>query len=41
MLGDGLKARNRKAQRRDATMGCHILNRMAEFCRPKSYAGVS
>ena len=41
MLGSGLKARNSKAQRREATIGCHILNRMIELGRPKSYAVVS
>jgi len=41
MLGGNLKARNSKAQRREATIGCHILNRMAELGRPKSYAVVS
>jgi hypothetical protein len=38
MLGGGLKARNSIAQTREATIGCHILNRMAEFGRPESYA---
>ncbi len=41
VLGGGLKARNSNAQRREATIGCHILNRMAEFGRPKSYVVVS
>ena len=41
ILGGGLKARNSKAQSREATIGCHILNRMAELGRPKSYAVVS
>ena len=27
-----------KAQRREAAIGCHILNRMAELGRPSSYA---
>ncbi len=40
MLGGNLKARNSTAQRREATIGCHILNRMAELGRPKSYAVV-
>ena len=31
----------RKAQRREAVLRCHILNRMAELGRPKSYAVVS
>ena len=41
VLGGSLKARNSKAQSREATIGCHILNRMAELGRPKSYAVVS
>ncbi len=41
VLGGSLKARNSNAQSREATIGCHILNRMAELCRPKSYAVVS
>ena len=40
VLGGGLKARH-KAQSRKAAIGCHILNRLAEFGRPKSYALVS
>ena len=38
VFGGGLKARHSKAQRREAAIGCHILNRMAEFGRPSSYA---
>ena len=38
VLGGGLKARHSKAQRREAAIGCHILNRMAELGRPSSYA---
>ena len=38
VLGGGLKARHGKAQRREAAIGCHILNRMAELGRPSSYA---
>ncbi len=38
VLGGGLKARNSNAQRREAMIGCHILNRMAELGRPESYA---
>ena len=30
MFGGDLKARHSKAQRREAAIGCHILNRMAE-----------
>ncbi len=41
LLGGDLKARNRKAQTREAMIGCHILNRMAEFGRPESYAVVA
>lgn len=41
MLGGGLKARNSNAQRREAVISCHILNRMVELGRPKSYAVVS
>ena len=41
VLGAGLKARNSKAQRREATIGCHILNRMAELGKPESYVVVS
>ena len=33
--------RHSKAQRREAAIGCHILNRMAELIRPKYYAVVS
>ena len=41
VLGGGLKARHSKAQRREAAIGCHILNRMTELGRPKSCAVVS
>jgi len=41
VLGGGLKARNNIAQTREAMIGCHILNRMAELGRPVSYAVVS
>ena len=41
VLGGSLKARNSNAQSREATIGCHILNRMAELGSPKSYAVVS
>ncbi len=41
VLGGGLKARNSIAQTREAMIGCHILNRMAELGRPESYAVVS
>ena len=38
VFGGALKARHSKAQRREAAIGCHILNRMAELGRPSSYA---
>ncbi len=38
VFGGDLKARHSKAQRREAAIGCHILNRMAELGRPSSYA---
>ena len=38
VFGGSLKARHSKAQRREAAIGCHILNRMAELGRPSSYA---
>ena len=41
VLGGALKARNSIAQTREAMIGCHILNRMAELGRPESYAVVS
>ena len=41
VLGAGLKARKSDAQRREAMIGCHILNRMAELGKPKSYAAAS
>ena len=41
VLGGSLKARNSNAQKREAMIGCHILNRMAELGKPKSYAVVS
>jgi len=41
VLGGGLKASNSNAQTREAMIGCHILNRMAELGRPESYAVVS
>ncbi len=37
VLGGGLKARNSKAQRREATIGCHILNRMVELGKPRCH----
>ena len=41
VLGGGLRARNSHAQGREAMIGCHILNRMAELGKPNSYAVVS
>ncbi len=41
MLGGRLKARAGDAQRREAMIGCQILNRMAELGRPQSYAVAS
>ena len=41
LAGGGRHARNSKVQRKEATIGCHTLNRMAELGRPKSYAVVS
>ena len=41
VFGGSLKARNSSAQTREAVIGCHILNRMAELGRPESYAVVS
>ena len=38
VFGGDLKARHSKAQRSEAAIGCHILNRMAELGRPSSYA---
>ena len=38
VFGGDLKARHSKAQRREAAIGRHILNRMAELGRPSSYA---
>ena len=38
VFGGALKARHSKAQRTEAAIGCHILNRMAELGRPSSYA---
>ncbi len=41
VFGGDLKARNSEAQKREALIGCRILNRMSEFARPKSYAVAS
>ena len=38
VFGGDLKARHSKVERREAAIGCHILNRMAELGRPSSYA---
>ena len=41
VLGGNLRARDSNAQKREAMIGCHTLNRMAELGKPKSYAVVS
>ena len=41
VLGAQLKARNRKAQGREAAIGCQILNRMAALGKPNSDAVMS
>ena len=41
MVGGSLRARNSDAQTREAMIGCHILNRMAELAKPQSYAVAS
>ena len=41
VLGGDLKASNSNAQAREAIIGCHILNRMAELGKSESYAVVS
>ena len=41
VLGGGLKVRNSNVQTREAMIGCHILNRMADLGGPKSYLVVS
>ncbi len=41
MPGGSLKARNGQALTREAMIGCHILNRMAELGKPQSYAVAS
>ena len=41
VLGGQLKARNSKAQGREAAIGCHILNRMAALGKPNSDAVMS
>ena len=41
VLGGRLRARNSKAQTRKVMIGCHLLNRMAEIGKPKSYAVAS
>ena len=37
-LGDHLRARQFEAQRREAAIGCAVLNQMLELGRPESYA---
>ena len=41
VLGGQLKARNSKAQGREAAIGCHMLNRMAALGKPNSDAVMS
>ena len=41
VLGGALRARNGDAQKREAMIGCQILNRMAELGKPQSYAVAS
>jgi hypothetical protein len=38
IIGGRLRAKNDDAQKREAAIGCTILNRMREMCRPLSYA---
>jgi len=40
-LGGRLRASNSEAQKREAMIGCQILNRMAELGKPQSYAVAS
>ncbi len=37
-LGDGLRACNYESQKREAMIGCNVLNRMAELGKPESQA---
>jgi hypothetical protein len=37
ILGRGLRAKGLKAQKREALVGCAVLNRMLELGRPESY----
>jgi hypothetical protein len=41
VFGGGLRARRSTAQTKEAMIGCHILNRMADLSRPNSYAVVA
>jgi len=38
IIGPRLRARDRRAQEMEALIACNVLNRMAGFARPKSYA---
>ena len=38
IIGGRLGAKNDDAQKQEAAIGCAILNRMREMCRPLSYA---
>ena len=37
-LGDRLRAKHIETQRREAMIGCGVLNRMLELGKPRSYA---
>ncbi len=38
MFGDRLRSKHLEAQRREAMIGCEVLNRMLELGKPKSQA---
>ena len=38
IIGGRLRAKNDDAQKREAAIGCTILNKMLEMCEPLSYA---
>ena len=38
ILGDRLRARGLEAQKKEAMVGCNVLNRMYELGKPESYA---
>ncbi len=37
-LGNSLRARGYESQKREARIGCNVLNRMAELGKPESQA---